>query len=498
MPLLKDYVPLDISADGSELLLGQRRKGVEDGLSLWASPALGGPPRRIGDLRVVDARWSPRGDQILFCDAKGLQLAQGDGSGSRVIARPPGYVHYLAWSPDGRFIRFTSDFNGIPYLFEISADGSGLHRLSLGTSDIPGQTGVWTADAKYFLFSGSSRNGSDIWVIANGTRLSLLTGIEWSGARHRGSAAVRLTNGPLLADHPEPALDDRRVFFRGRLNKGALVRYDAQSRKWTPYMDGLSGMQLDFSRDGKWITYARFPDGSVWRSAVDGTNRRQLTTSAIFARNPRWSPDGTQIVFYGAPPGESERVYLVSAEGGPVRQLTHSDSRSSGNEGDGNWSPDSRLIAFSIAPDPHLDGRAADSYLATIDVKNGYTAKLEGSEALWSPRWSPDGRYFAAMKSPDSTLWLYDPVAHQQTQLTTLSASWPHWSHDSHYVYFSNHLHTYRVNIRDRKVESVADFDGLKTPGESLGWIGLAPDDSLISTRDAGSTEIYALNWENP
>jgi hypothetical protein len=59
-------------------------------------------------------------------------------------------------------------------------------------------------------------------------------------------------------------------------------------------------------------------------------------------------------------------------------------------------------------------------------------------------------------------------------------------------------LNTYRVNIRDRKVESVADFDGLKTPGESLGWIGLAPDDSLISTRDAGSTEIYALNWENP
>ncbi len=45
-------------------------------------------------------------------------------------------------------------------------------------------------------------------------------------------------------------------------------------------------------------------------------------------------------------------------------------------------------------------------------------------------------------------------------------------------------------------MEPLASLSSIKIAPSSLGWIGLTPDGLLISARDAGSTEIYALDWE--
>jgi len=79
-----------------------------------------------------------------------------------------------------------------------------------------------------------------------------------------------------------------------------------------------------------------------------------------------------------------------------------------------------------------------------------------------------------------------------------MAASWPSWSSDSQYIQFAHDTEWYRVRIRDGKVERVLSLSNLKTAEGSLGWLGLTPDGSLISTRDVGSTEIYALDWETP
>jgi hypothetical protein len=52
------------------------------------------------------------------------------------------------------------------------------------------------------------------------------------------------------------------------------------------------------------------------------------------------------------------------------------------------------------------------------------------------------------------------------------------------------------VGVKDRRVEHLASLSGLKMAPSSLGWVGLTPDSSLIATRELGSTEIYALDWE--
>jgi Tol biopolymer transport system component len=89
---------------------------------------------------------------------------------------------------------------------------------------------------------------------------------------------------------------------------------------------------------------------------------------------------------------------------------------------------------------------------------------------------------------------------HARTELTDIGAGWPSWSRDSQYIYFENNATTvwYCVRIKDGRVERLASMSGLKMAPSSLGWIGLTPDGSLIATREVGSTEIYALDWDAP
>jgi Tol biopolymer transport system component len=61
-----------------------------------------------------------------------------------------------------------------------------------------------------------------------------------------------------------------------------------------PYLPGISAEDLAFSADGQWVVYASYPDGLLWRSRVDGSERLQLTFPPLQAELPRWSHDAKQ------------------------------------------------------------------------------------------------------------------------------------------------------------------------------------------------------------
>ena len=499
MPWLNGMIPFDITKDGSQMLLGQQTGGLNQGRLLWLANTVGGAPRKVGVYTAFDARFSPNGDEILYTSAEGLVIAHVDGSNPRLLTKLPGFVRGLAWSPDGRLIRFISGDETAPALWEVRADGSHLHELfaktraETQTPAAPLPTGVehgnWTPDGKFFVFSAKEPR-PDLWVTPSRANWRP----EW---KMFGSSPTRLTNGPLMADIPVAAPDGKRLFFRGRLDKGELVRYDSALNEWRPYLSGLPATQVDYSRDGKWITYVNHRDHCVWRCASDGTNCSQLTSPPVFAVAPFFSPDASQIIFFDSPAVENHsRVYLVPAAGGTVRQLTHGEAGPEGDDG-GAWGPDGVSVVFSAhggdhptsQPDTHLP-------LRVVNVKTGKMRVLPGSEGLWSVRWSPDGRYIAAMNSPQTLLFLYDPATHAKRQITDLAASWPQWSRDSKFIYFGNNGFWYRVSISDRKLARLAPLDKLKMADWTLGWVGVTPDGDLIATADAGSSEIYALDWD--
>jgi eukaryotic-like serine/threonine-protein kinase len=487
MSQLDGFVPEDVSADRSELLL----QSDEDG-TFWTASVLGSAPRRLGDLAGSDAHWSPRGDQIVYTDeaTKEVRIARSDGSGSRKLVAVEGHPWGPRWSPDGRTIRLYVWAEGTAAQWEIAADGTGLHKLFPQWTDYSQWYGDWAPDGKYYVFRAEERARPWLW--------DLWAARESGGLLHAGSGApVRLTSGPLQTNLPRFSPDGKRIYFLGSLDRGELVRYDPGTKQWLPWLSGLAASEIDYSADGKWIAYISYPDSSLWRSALDGSQRLQLITPPLQGENPRWSPDGTQVAFTAIRPGEPTRVYVESASGGSFRQLTNGECGRAG-ESDPDWSPDGTSVVFSCnTADPTAGLNRDRAVLRLVDPQSGRISVLPGSQGLWSPRWSPDGRSLAAFSiAHPPHLMLYDLKTHEQRDLFgPVDGAWPAWSRDSRNLYFAeNSGKEHRVRISDGSVESLADFPDLV----GNGWVGLTPDGSLIATRQTGSTEIYALDVKFP
>src|SRR5438477_1365029 len=82
-----------------------------------------------------------------------------------------------------------------------------------------------------------------------------------------------------------------------------LVRFDAKSGGFVPFLGGMSAGDIEFSRDGKWMVYVSYPDNTLWRSRSDGSERLQLTHAPMQAALAHWSPDGQRIAFSASTPG---------------------------------------------------------------------------------------------------------------------------------------------------------------------------------------------------
>ncbi|MGB6198272.1 MAG: hypothetical protein WBF35_01870, partial [Candidatus Acidiferrales bacterium] len=235
-----------------------------------------------------------------------------------------------------------------------------------------------------------------------------------------------------------------------------------------------------------------YPDGTLWRSKVDGTQRMQLSYPPLTAFSPRWSPDGQQIVFYVFSARQKAKLYIVSTDGGAPREAIPADSE---DEWDPTWSPDGTRIAFGAsATDTELGIRI-------LDAKTQQVSTLPNSNGLFSPRWSPDGRHILAMPSDSRSLMLFDFVTQKWQEIAKISMAFPNWSKTGEYVYFlheEDQPSVMRVRISDRKVERVADLKNFPQTGAYSIWLGLAPDDSPLLLRDTGTQEIYSLDWQAP
>jgi len=479
-----------ISPNRAELLIGSLDPPAGE-MPLWVLPLPGGAPRRQGDLRAHDAAWSPDGTKIVYANGQDLYLCNSDGSSSSKLATLTAKAWWPRWSPDGRRLRFTlgKPDAGPTSLWEVAVDGGRLRPLLPGWNDPAGECcGNWTGDGKYFVFSSSRGGTSNIWAIRESEGL-------FRKATH---VPVQLTTGPMSCYKPLPSQDGRKLFVVGVQPRGELVRYDLKSGRFVPYLSGISADWVAFSKDQEWIAYTTYPDAVLWRSKLDGSQRLQLSFSPISkAILPRWSPDGQLIAFVGVT-GKHWTIYLVSAEGGNPARLVPDDDL---QETDPDWSPDGNSIVFG-----HLPPNMGTSDLIAIhlfDLKKGQLSTIPGSEGLFTPRWSPDGRRIAAMSTDLQKLMLFDFTSRKWTELATASISYLSWSRDGKHIYFDTYLESdpavYRVGIDDRKLERLAGLKDLGRVGGTYGsWSGLTPDDSFLVTRDISSQEIYALDWVAP
>jgi Tol biopolymer transport system component len=261
---------------------------------------------------------------------------------------------------------------------------------------------------------------------------------------------------------------------------------------------GISAGGINFSPDRQWVAYTNFPEGTLWKMKLDGSQRVQLTFTPLEVSTPRWSPDGQCIAFMGRQNGHAWRVFVISSAGGAAPEEIIPES---GIQAAPDWSPDGRTIVFSGLSED-ITGDANDTAIHMMNVDTRKTELLPSSEGLFCARWSPAGPYISATASDGTKLMLFDLTTQKWTVLANLPTGCSNWSRDGQYVYFQT-LNVkgpavYRLAMKNRTTEMPFNIDIRLADAPLPWWSGLGPDDSVFLLRDQTSEEIYALDSDFP
>ena len=484
LPILSssNFSPVSLSPDGSELLIVDGH-GVPPKGPLSSVPVLSGSPRRLGDIECQDAVWSADGRKLAYSNAGDLFVAKADGTESRkvVALKDPALIFSPVFSPDGTHLRFTAQdrLDRPAVLWEVSLDGKDSHRLLPGFTNPPDSEccGIWMPDGKFFLFWSRSQ----IWAIPG--KPAFL---------HSELKPIQLTSSPLSLSAPLPSKDGKKLFTVGQTFRGELDRFDAKSGQFVPALGGISAEYVDYSKDGQWVTYVAFPEGTLWRSRVDGSERLQLTYPPGYAMMPRWSPNGKEIAFHELLSDKPTKIYIVSSEGGTLRPLLSGNEQS---QQDPNWSADGSKIIFA--------GSSADasSEIQIVDVATHQVTAVPGSHGFFSPRWSSNGRYIPAFSADLTRIELFDSQTQKWSEVAKGSFSWLNFTKDGQSLILLDTSGTgaiIRIRVSDLKRDQLVDLKNFVATGRYGNSLSLMPDDSFLMLRNAGTHDIYSLDWENP
>jgi hypothetical protein len=106
------------------------------------------------------------------------------------------------------------------------------------------------------------------------------------------------------------------------------------------------------------------------------------------------------------------------------------------------------------------------------------------------------------LSSDAKTLLLFELQTQKWVKLVTGTIGWLNWSKDGQYLYVLDGIGSgtvLKVCPSDRKVERMADLKYfVTTTGHYNSSLALAPDDSPLLLCDAGTYDVYALDWEEP
>ncbi len=260
------------------------------------------------------------------------------------------------------------------------------------------------------------------------------------------------------------------------------------------YPDGA-----DCSPDGFSVVFAA---GELYKMNADGSNPTELLPlSNGLHREPRWSPDGTQLVFNAIGYGSvNNEIFVANADGSNVTRLTNNDY----TDRYPSWSPDGTQIAFSYEDEGYTG-------IAVIDADGTNLIQLTHTTMRdIEPAWSPDGQSVVFSSNRDGLYNLYtiQPDGSNLTQIISNSGNnrYPKWSPDGNLISFSSDRDNgkFQVYVIDadgsnpRRVtnEPFSDVDNF-----NMCWLAMpvsptasaGPDQNLTDTDSSGS-ELVTLD----
>jgi Tol biopolymer transport system component len=470
----------DLSKDGKNLLVFSYEGIFLEG-PLWVVPVQGGTLRRIGEAQCSAARWSPDNSRIACAYRTSISVMNSDGSKPRTLASLSSPVSLVGWTPDGRHLRYTlqdmTDHTFSQWEVPLDHNGTAGKPQKLGFGADCCAEWSWTAD-------GKASFAADFDKIEN-SRLMIKT------ARSRQTTEVPLNIGTLWSVASGPS-GNLLYLLIGSASRSELLKFDAKENSLQTYLPGISGEYLAFSPDRKWITYTD-AQNSLWRSRVDGSEALQLTKPSMEVQVSSWSPDGWRVAFMGRIAGKPWRIYLIDRDSGEMREASEGED----NQGGPSWSPDGKKLVYGNV----FCEKTQECWIRRMNLATRETEIIPGSNGLRTARWSPDGKYIAALKFQTHELMLFD-LRRQRWQALAGSVNGDNvsWSSDSRYIYVDSPRDkkpvVERVRIRDGWREPVVSLGSLqKISGALSPWIGLTPDNAPILSHVFTASDVYRLEW---
>ena len=177
----------------------------------------------------------------------------------------------------------------------------------------------------------------------------------------------------------------------------------------------------------------RTADYDIWTLSLESGELKQLTFGSENNDHPRFSPDGSMIVYSSAPAGGIQQLCLMTREGKEKRQLTKGDVYHSYPA----WSPDGKRIICSAN---YQDKQDSEIWALSIDGSSKPERLVSYPGLETEPSFSPDGKklLFSCAKGTNYDLWEVDLATQQWKQLTTHEGKdfCPAYSPDGQWIAF--------------------------------------------------------------
>ena len=416
---------------------------------LWRVKVSNGDKRQLNTFGdAIQSSWSPHGCRISYWSFEGglrsivtIPAAGAKTTADLVTVIGDSYLNWNpVWSPDGRWLYFSSDRAGSMNIWRVPID-----ECSGKVAGAFEQVTTPATDSSQISFSKDGRR----MTYTQRNRSANLQSMAFdpvAGAIHGSPAAV--TQGPLRTISPA------------------------------------------LSPDGRWVAFTRTDkQEDLFVAHADGSGVRRLTDDVARDRQPRWSPDGSRIAFYSNRGGKYQ-IWTIRPDGGEIQQIT---SVQNGAALYPVWSPDGSRLAYTVQKERNV-------YL--IDPRIPWTAQTPQALPRWenagdrfeASSWSPQGDKLAgsevAASGEASGVLVYD-LKEAKFRQVTRAGFCPMWLSDGKRVLFSNQDAVWiadTVSGNSREVWSI-------TPHIIESCFSLSRDDkTLLYTRIAEDANIWLMS----
>lgn len=445
------------------------------------------------------------GDTIVFTYAGDLYSVLKKGGEARKLTSGDGYEMFARFSPDGKTIAFTGQYDGNTEVFTIPAKGGEPKRITytatLSRDDISDRMGpnnivtTWTPDGKNIIYRSRKQS------------FNSFVGALYSVSKNGGmSEQLPLPAGGFCSYSPDgKKLAFNRVmrefrtwkYYHGGMADDIWI-YDFAS-KTTENITNNDAQDIFPMWNGKRIFFLSDRDRTMNLFSYNTETKETQKLTEFKEYDIKFpSIKGSQIVFEN---GGFIYIYNIDIQKLEKVNITiNNDFKESRNQ----FVDASKFInSYGISPKAQRLAVSARGDIFTVPVKEGITYNFTQSSGTFdrNVEWSPNGKYVAFISDKEGEYDVYIMPADGSGEMQKLSSDAKsykfelQWSPDSKYILWSDkNMNLRYVNIETKEVTQVA---------HSLTWeirdYNWSPDSRWICYADndgTGMSQIYLFDTQ--